>query len=177
MPSILIYDPNYLNQIKRFQISAPDAEVQFNQGKPGVVILSDTTTPTEHAVYNFISNKNISYLKYSNSDVVDMSAAEINQVNTDMATALLNRQRLEAKEAIDSSDHNAKLLRAIIIVLLDENNSLRSWIRAFKTETAAATNLANFQARVAGLPNVPDRTLTQARNAVKSKIAAGDVDN
>lgn len=177
MPSILVYDPNYLNQIKRFQISAPDAEVQFNQGKPGVVILSDTTTPTEHAVYNFISNKNISYLKYSNSDVVDMSAAEINQVNTDIATALLNRQRSEAKDAIDGLDHSAKLLRAIIIVLLDEINSLRSWIRSFKTETAAATNLANFQTRVATLPNMPDRTTVQARTAIKASINAGTADS
>lgn len=77
-------------------------------------------------------------------------------------------------ELVGSS--NERVLRALLLTLIDELNSLRSWLRSFKTETAAATNLANFQTRVAALPNLPDRTARQARTSIAAKITAGDAD-
>ena len=70
-----------------------------------------------------------------------------------------------------------KLLRAAALVLLDEANNLRQWLAAFKTQVAAATNLANLQTRVAALPAMPDRTAVQMRNAILGKISDGSADS
>lgn len=69
-----------------------------------------------------------------------------------------------------------KVLRAEASVLVDEINTLRQWIVAFKVQVAAATTLADLKTRVASLPNMPDRTLEQAKTAIKNTIAAGTVD-
>jgi hypothetical protein len=69
-----------------------------------------------------------------------------------------------------------KALRAEAAVLVDEINLLRQWLVSFKAATAAATSLADFKARVAALANLPDRTLTQAKNAIVAKIDSGIVD-
>lgn len=61
--------------------------------------------------------------------------------------------------------------RALALMLLDEFNDLRQWIAAFKIQTAAATNLANFQSRVASLPSMPDRTIAQVKTAYSNKTA------
>lgn len=68
---------------------------------------------------------------------------------------------------------NGVALKAIAAVVIDELNTLRQWIAAFKVEVAAATNLANLQSRVASLPNMPDRTAAQARTAIKNAINSG----
>lgn len=75
-------------------------------------------------------------------------------------------ERLRAKKVLDVS----RVEIAFAGVLADEINLLRQWLMSFKAQVAAATNLANLQTRVAALPNMPDRTLTQARNAIKDKI-------
>ncbi len=73
-------------------------------------------------------------------------------------------QRLEAE---------SKAYRAIAALAVDEINTLRQWIVAFKAATAAATSLANLQTRVAALPDLPDRTLAQAKTAFISKVNSG----
>lgn len=92
--------------------------------------------------------------------------------------ALTNtRQREDAVDSINISPQSiGKVLRAEAAVLVDELNSLRQWIESFKSEVAATSSLANFQTRVAGLPNMPDRTLAQAKTAIINKINSGVVD-
>lgn len=90
------------------------------------------------------------------------------------ATLTLRRQ---AKEALDNAVNAQHALdRALVLVLIDEVNALRQWMTSFKAATAAATSLSNLQTRVAALNNMPDRTATQARTAIKNKIDAGDSD-
>jgi hypothetical protein len=87
------------------------------------------------------------------------------------------QNRTTAKATVDTGiDADAKALRAIVAMLLDEVNDLRAWIVSFKVETAAATNLANFQTRVATLPGMPARTVAQAKTAILNKIDGGTVD-
>ena len=87
------------------------------------------------------------------------------------------RQRSEANSTLDASTVSAaKLYRATAAVLVDEINLLRQWLVAFKVEVAAAATLADLKTRVAGLPNMPDRTLAQAKTAITSKINGGGVD-
>jgi hypothetical protein len=59
---------------------------------------------------------------------------------------------------------------ALALLSLDEINVLRQWIVSFTAATAAASSLANLQARVAALPNVPDRTRAQLLAAVRAKL-------
>lgn len=77
----------------------------------------------------------------------------------------------------DSTDGLARILRGVVIVLVDELNDLRQWITSFKSAVAAASNLADLKTRVAALANTPARTLAQARNAVANKISDGEADN
>ncbi len=74
---------------------------------------------------------------------------------------------------INLSDANARAYRAIAALVIDEINTLREWIVAFKNATAAATSLANLQTRVAALPDLPDRTPAQAKSAFISKVNSG----
>lgn len=69
-----------------------------------------------------------------------------------------------------------RVVRGLVLVLIDELNNLRGWIAAFKVQTAAATNLSNLQTRVAALPAMPNRTAQQARTAISGKITAGEAD-
>ena len=77
---------------------------------------------------------------------------------------------------VDANDGWAKLIRAVLITILDELNNIRGWIAAFKAQTALATNLANLQTRVAALPDMPDRTVAQGKQAVKDEINSGGGD-
>lgn len=85
------------------------------------------------------------------------------------ATRAIGINVIDAPEGIDR--------RAIADMVISELNNIRQWIAAFKVEVAAATNLADLKTRVAGLPNMPDRTLAQARTAYKNSINAGAVDS
>jgi hypothetical protein len=84
-----------------------------------------------------------------------------------------------ADATTDLSDLTApnKLLRALLLTLLDELNALREWLVSFKAATAAATSLTNLQTRVAALPDMPDRTAAQARTAIGNKISSGAADS
>lgn len=77
---------------------------------------------------------------------------------------------------VTAISERGKVLRAMAAVLVDEINSLRQWLVSFKAEVAAATSLANLQTRVAALPNMPDRTLAQAKTAITNKLNSGAAD-
>jgi hypothetical protein len=66
--------------------------------------------------------------------------------------------------------------RGLFYVVLDEVNALRQWIADFKTQTAASTSYADLKARVATLPNMPQRTAQQGLNAIIAKIDTGSAD-
>ena len=70
-------------------------------------------------------------------------------------------------------DSDARAYRAVAAIMVDEINSLRDWITDFKAAVAAASSLADLKTRVAALPNLPDRTLQQAKNAFIAKIQGG----
>lgn len=85
-------------------------------------------------------------------------------------------QRSRATALLADPAGQEKLLRAVLLVLLDELNALREWLTSFKAATAAATTLADLKVRVAALPAMPDRTAAQARSAVAGKITDGSAD-
>ena len=92
--------------------------------------------------------------------------ADLNQYARDSAVATIATDRAP----------QGKFLRAAASVLVDEINIVRLWTRDLKTGVAAATTLADVKAAIAALPTLSDRTLAQAKTAMQTKIAAGDVD-
>jgi len=88
---------------------------------------------------------------------------------------LQQRKMAKVGFATETTDR-AKAWRAIVSLLLDENNALRSWVMSFKAAVAAASNFADLKTRIAALPNLPDRTLAQAKAAFAAKIDGGTVD-
>lgn len=121
-------------------------------------------------------------IKFKPEATGPQQAAAQNALDTfdwsDAATAAwANLQsRTDASALMNTVKAEGKVLRALVLVLIDEINALRQWVAAFKAATAAATNLANLQTRVAGLPNMPDRTLAQAKTAIANTLDAGTVD-
>jgi hypothetical protein len=86
------------------------------------------------------------------------------------------KDRTAASTKFDAVTAEAKALRAIASVLIDELNAIRQWLVAFKSATAASTNYATLKSGIGGLSNMPDRTLAQAKTAIQNAINAGTVD-
>lgn len=168
MPDYIYHDPNdaakfvaYRDSLDPSQAGANSTEIAAGQVAGQRLLIR--TVPWKH-------------LKIASGLAVEMSQAEKDAVDTAEAAALLSQLRTDAEALIDGLGSNEKALRAILLLTLDELNAIRQWLVSFKAEAAAATNLANFQSRIAGLPNMPDRTASQARTAVKNKIQVGDAD-
>ncbi len=95
------------------------------------------------------------------------------QAAQDAWTARVVDYRSRTLPYVFSPDQDARAYRAVVALAIDEINTLRQWIVAFKAATAAATSLANLQTRVAALPDLPDRTLAQAKTAFINKVNSG----
>lgn len=80
------------------------------------------------------------------------------------------RNRAEGAAAFLASTAIGQVLRAEVLVLVDEINLLRQWITSFKAAVAASSSLADLKTRTAALANMPDRTAAQAKNAIVSKV-------
>ncbi len=86
---------------------------------------------------------------------------------------LIPQEQKVAVRLINLTDAEARAYRAIAALTIDELNALREWIVSFQAAVAAATSLANLQTRVAALPNLPDRTLAQARSSFIARVNSG----
>jgi hypothetical protein len=93
-------------------------------------------------------------------------AAYLNQLGRDQAVDAIDNDRTS----------HWKAERAAAAVLVDEINLLRDWNTGLASAVAAATSLADLKTRVALLPALPDRTLSQAKTAIQNKITSGVVD-
>lgn len=114
------------------------------------------------------------YWKLVDGSIVPKTAQEITTQDAAEAAAILALYRSIATAHMTAeSDID---WRAVAAIMIDEINTLRQWTVSFKAEVAAATNLANLQSRVATLPTLTDRTLTQAKTAYENKVDSGAAD-
>lgn len=79
------------------------------------------------------------------------------------------------QNAVDvAAERDQVIPRSIIGLMLDEVNTLRTWIREFEGIIASATSLADLKAKVAAISGtMEDRTNAQARTAVKNRMVNG----
>lgn len=109
--------------------------------------------------------------------VDDGTAIVVSQERLDqLAAAALTELRAKAKELFQAMEQSARRDRALVLVTLDEVNLLRSWLTDFKTAVAGAGTLAALKTAVAALPNTPQRTAAQAKNAVLARIDTAEAD-
>lgn len=90
---------------------------------------------------------------------------------------ILAGQRTQADSLfLSDAAANSKVLRSILLVVLDEINLLRQRDLDRSADVAAATSLADLKTRWAAEPSLTDRTVQQGRTAIQNKIDAGAAD-
>lgn len=159
------YNPD--DTVKDFSLSGSSVE-----GCDYFDIGFNVTEAKYDQIKNLLKTVERRYLKKLSGEPVEMSSAEKVAVDDALAAEIEADLRANSKSQFDGNNQTALGLRCLAKVVLDEINTARKWTRDFKTEVAAATNLANLQSRVATLPTLNDRTLAQAKTAI-----AGCVDN
>jgi hypothetical protein len=90
-------------------------------------------------------------------------------VATHGGDAIATAKRI-ARELQDADDAQNRAARAMVKIVVDEVNALRQWIADYKTQVAAAANLADLKTRVAAMPNLPGRSYAQAKTAIIDHI-------
>lgn len=93
---------------------------------------------------------------------------------TDAELAARSRQQAAALAA--SGDAPGRLARASLLATRDELNVLRAWLTDLKAAVAAATSLADLQARVAELDHLPQRTVAQVKAGLAGAIDSANAD-
>ncbi len=167
MPRIVVFD-EAANPQKVLSVTGPsENEGPWNaSGRTDFVVDPDLTA---------VSGIDRRYWKHEAGSIVPMTAGEQSAQDAADAAALTASRRQFGKDTLDDATQGI-LLRAFADIVKDEFNIVRGWTRDFQTEVAAATNLADFKARVATLPTLNDRTLAQLRAAIQARIDTGNVD-
>lgn len=92
------------------------------------------------------------------------------------ASETLAQERTDAIAKGASSLPYSKLVRAVLLVVLDEINLLRQRDVDRSADVAAATSLADLKTRWAARSALSDRTGAQLKTTVANKINAGTAD-
>lgn len=91
----------------------------------------------------------------------------------EILVALIAFAKLAFDDADPLLDAESRRLRAILILIMEENNILRTRLRAQDAVVAGASNLANLKsawATMATANPVPDRNASQIKPAVRNKL-------
>src|SRR4051812_8619658 len=107
-----------------------------------------------------------------NGSAVVVDQARVNS----LAAGALAALRTKAKELFQAMEQSARRDRAIALVTMDEVNALRDWVTQLKAAVAGASTYAAMKTAVAALPNMPQRTVVQAKNAVLARIDTAEAD-
>lgn len=145
-----------------------------SQAGANSVEISGANTASQRSLVASLPSK---YLKIVNGLATEKTQQEKDSADAAEAAALLTSLRNGAKTIVDSLGSDAKVLRAVLLLILDELNDLRKRDRDRAVDVAASANLADLKTRWAAQSTLSDRTATQARNAIKNKIDAGDADS
>ncbi len=80
-----------------------------------------------------------------------------------------------ARNMININPAMRRLLVATFDVLIEHQfNAVREWLMDYKTVIANANNLADVKTGVAALPNLPNKTLQDLKDAVVNRISKDD---
>ena len=151
-----------------------------SESEPGCLYFDPgfNTTQTEYdrimVLFKIVPQQHI---KIVNNSPEEMTTAEKTAVNNAMATAQTLAIRTGAKNQLSGFADGPLFQRAVADILKDEINTLRAWTVSFKTEVAAASNLADLKTRVSTLSTLNPRTLSQLKTAIHNRADDGSVDS
>lgn len=167
MADIIRYD-TVTNWAKQY---IPSQDSSGYVGQNDVLIFEDTTLQTVSELRTLIETVPVKYLIVIGSPQVrEMTAQEKAAVDAAIAAASLAERRLGAKNLFDAIDLWGRVLRAIVVLIIDELNILRTRDRDRAVDVAASTSLADLKTRWAARSTLADRTTAQARTAIRNAI-------
>lgn len=105
----------------------------------------------------------VKYIKIEGDDLVEMTRAEKNAVDA----AELSTQRDAETAQFDAPE---SVIRALVLVLLDELNAHAATTNAILNAIDNATSLADLQTAIGAISNLPSRTPSQARTAIRNRL-------
>ena len=88
--------------------------------------------------------------------------------------AALDTAAVEAArdELANQLDQTEDILRAVVMMMLDELNAHAEKTNTLLTAIDNASSLANLKTTVGGIPDLPIRTAAQVKSAIRSKLGA-----
>jgi hypothetical protein len=86
-------------------------------------------------------------------------------------------RRKQAELLLSDDQSSNRLLRAVILTMVDEFNRHSARTNAILDAIDSSTNLASLRAAVGTINNIPARTGAQLRAAAINKIKAGEADS
>jgi len=88
------------------------------------------------------------------------------------ARAALDAATLEAArdDLANQIDQTEDILRAVVLMVLDELNAHSAKINALLTAIDNASSLANLKTAVAAISDLPTRTAAQVKTAIRNKL-------
>lgn len=163
------------NRVTNYNVNADTLDFI---GRPDALVFYDGNSDDtkRNSILHLLLNVPLKYLKVVAGDLLEMDQTEKDSVDLALLTALDLEIRSRAKSSYNGFLDLPLALRAFASITVDEINILRQWITSFKTQVALATTLADLKTRVAGLPAVNDRTLSQLKTAIQSRIDDRSID-
>lgn len=167
MADIIRYD-TVTNWAKQYIASQDPSSFS---GQNDVLIFEDTTPQTVSDLRTLLQTVPVKYLIVIGSPQVrEMTTQEKAAVDAAIAAASLAERRTGAKNLFDAIDLWGRVLRAIVVLIIDELNILRTRDRDRAVDVAASTSLADLKTRWAARSTLADRTNAQARTAIRNAI-------
>lgn len=114
------------------------------------------------------------YWKHDTGAVIEYTQAEKDTQDAAESAAADAALRDGAKGQFSGQPGLA--LRAFADIIKDEINVIRTWARDYKAVVASANNFSSLKSGVAGMADLPDRTLAQLKSAIEARVDSGSVD-
>ena len=165
---VVLFNPDstpVANRVTRVLTSANELEYA---GKPGALV--DVQTLPAGTVNDW---------KVEGGAVVLLTQADLDAITLANWLAASNslvqfkaNLKAELVASIDADDdREARLIRAMAEVMLDEVNNHALTINAILDAADAASNLATFKTAMAAITDIPPRTLAQMKTAIQNKLS------
>lgn len=103
----------------------------------------------------------------------EMTPAEEAALAAEQAAGPANllAQLIAQRDALAAQLDNAEnVLRAMVLILMDELNLHSARLESILAATAAASTLANFKTGMAAIAPIPQRTGVQLKTAIRNKL-------
>lgn len=118
----------------------------------------------------------LGYSKIYDSGTVRNSTQQ--EIDGFAAAKLDDENQIDADRALEYLKNHPefrKIMIAVFNTLIEhEFNEYRTWFTDFQSEVAASTSLADFKTRMATLPAMPQRQLSQLKTQVENRINKDD---